>query len=181
MNGSFDCFAAISQEVGLSQPTVKSHYQLLEDMFLGFRLPAYTRSPRKNLLSTPRFFFVDVGLRHAACGITPTRDIVRATPGPFLEQWVVAELWKRFQYSDRERLHYFCTKDGSEIDVIIEGDDTITPIEVKWTARPSKKDARHVRRFIEDTPNATEGYVVCRCSRPQRIAENVIAIPWQHL
>ena len=46
-------YANISRESGISQPTVKSHYQLLEDMFVGIRVPAYSRSPRKNLLSSP--------------------------------------------------------------------------------------------------------------------------------
>ncbi|MCX6922059.1 MAG: AAA family ATPase, partial [Verrucomicrobia bacterium] len=54
-------YANISQESGISQPTVKSYYQLLEDMFVGIRVPAYARSPRKNLLSTPKFLFFDLG------------------------------------------------------------------------------------------------------------------------
>ena len=174
-------YAAISQQVGLSQPTVKSYYQLLEDMFMGFRLPAFKRSPRKNILSTPRFFFSDVGICQAARGITPGRDIVLSNPGKYFEQWVIAELWKRVQYIGKGQLHYFCTKDGAEIDAVLDMDDKIIPIEVKWTERPSRKDARHLLRFIEETQNANHGYIVCRCPRPQKIADNVTAIPWQNL
>ncbi|MBT7082004.1 MAG: ATP-binding protein [Chloroflexi bacterium] len=180
-SGSMINYAAISQQVGLSQPTVKSYYQLLEDMFMGFRLPAFKRSPRKNLLSTPRFFFSDVGICQAAQGITPGRDVVLSNPGKYFEQWVIAELWKRLQYIGKGKLHYFCTKDGAEIDAVLETTDRIIPIEVKWTERPSRKDARHLLRFIEETPNATDGYIVCRCPRPQKIADNITAIPWQNL
>ena len=88
-------FAAISQESGVSQPTVKSHYQLLEDMFVGFRVEAFSRSPRKTLLSTPKFLFFDLGVRHAAAGLTASPDVVKTNPGPFFEQWVGLELWKR--------------------------------------------------------------------------------------
>ena len=174
-------FAAVSQQVGLSQPTVKSYYQLLEDMFIGFRLPAFTRNRRKNILSTPRFFFIDVGLCQAARGITPGRDVVLNDPGRFFEQWVVAELWKRLQYTGEGQLHYFCTKDGAEIDAVVESGDRIVPIEIKWTDRPSHKDARHLLRFMAETPNANQGYVVCRCPHPQKIADGVTALPWQHL
>ncbi len=174
-------YAALSQQVGLSLPTIKSYYQLLEDMFIGFRLPAFTRSPRKNLLSTPRFLFVDVGLSLGARGITPGRDIVRSDPGRLFEQWVIAELWKRVQYMGKGQLHYFCTKDGAEIDAVLELDDRIVPIEVKWTDRPSRKDARHLVRFMAESPNAAEGYVVCRCPRPQKIADGVTALPWHCL
>ena len=41
---------------GISVPTMKGHYQLLEDMFVGIRVPAYSGSPRKNLLSTDRIY-----------------------------------------------------------------------------------------------------------------------------
>lgn len=174
-------FAAISQQIGLSQPTVKSHYQLLEDMFIGFSLPAFKKSPRKNLLSTPRFFFTDTGICQAACGVTPGRNIVLSNPGKYFEQWVIAELWKRVQYTDEGKLHYFCTKDGAEIDAILETNNKIIPIEIKWTTRPSRKDARHLIRFIEETKNATHGYIVCRCPRPQKITDNITALPWYHL
>ena len=94
-SGSVVNFASISQEAGISQPTVKSYYQLLEDMFVGFSVPAFSKSPRKNLLSTARFFFFDLGVRHAAAGLRPSRNVARANPGPYFEQWVGAELWKR--------------------------------------------------------------------------------------
>ena len=174
-------FTAISQQVGLSQPTVKSYYQLLEDMFIGFRLPAFKKSPRKNLLSTPRFFFTDVGICQAARGITPGRDIILSNPGRYFEQWVIAELWKRVQYAGNSQLHYFCTKDGAEIDAILESENKIIPIEVKWTNHPSRKDARHLIRFIEETKDATHGYIICRCHRPQKITDNITALPWYHL
>lgn len=174
-------YAAISQQIGIALPTVKSHYRLLDDMFLGFTLPAFARSPRKNLLSTPRFFFVDAGLCHAARGLNPSRDIVQVDPGRFFEQWVIAELWKRSRYLHDAELSYLCTKDGAEIDVIVEQAERLTPVEVKWTARPSRKDARHLMRFVQEQPKASQGYIVCRCPRPQRITECVTAIPWQCL
>lgn len=70
----------------------------LKDMFVGFRVPVFTKSPRKKLLSTPKFLFFDLGVRHAAAGLTPSGDLVNASPGPLLEQWVGIELWKRLQY-----------------------------------------------------------------------------------
>ena len=60
-SGQMVNFAAISQESGVSQPTVKSYYQLLEDMFVGLRIEAFSRSSRKVLLSTPKFFFSILG------------------------------------------------------------------------------------------------------------------------
>lgn len=181
-SGQIINYAAISSEAALSQPTVKAHYQLLEDMFLGFTIPAWTRSPRKQLLSTPRFFLFDLGLRHAAAGITANAHTVLANPGPIFEQWVGLELWKRLQYLGKGQLYYMRTKDGAEIDFILEHQGQIIPIEVKWTENPTAADARHLRTFItEQKGKAKHGYVVCRCDRPMQLTENITAIPWHHL
>lgn len=172
-------FAKISRETGLSQPTVKSHYQLLEDMFVGFRVPAFTRSPRKNLLGHARFLFFDLGVRHAAGGLRPCAETVLAQAGSCLEQWVGMELYRRIGTAGRGALSYFRTRDGMEIDYILEWEGEWIPIEVKWTEHPGPKDARHIKTFLAEHPDRAErGFIVCRCPRPAQVAENVTAIPW---
>ncbi|MFH0803140.1 MAG: DUF4143 domain-containing protein [bacterium] len=175
-------FANVSQETGISQPTIKSYYQLLEDMFIGFRVPAYSKSPRKNVLSTPRFLFFDLGVRHAAAGLLPSHEIVKANPGPFFEQWVGMELWKRLQYLGKGKLYYQRTTTGAEVDYIIEDGNTLIPIEVKWSEHPSLKDARHLLTFMKENPKkAGRGYIICRCPHPLELHEQVLALPWFHL
>jgi len=175
-------YAALSQETGISQPTVKSYYQLLEDMFVGFRVPVFTKSPRKKLLSTPKFLLFDLGVRHAAAGLTPSEDVVNANPGPLLEQWVGIELWKRLQYLGDAALSYQRTRDGAEVDFIVERGGTLTPIEVKWTENPTASDARHLLTFLREHPRqARQGYVICRCARPLQLHEKITALPWHCL
>ena len=178
-SGQIVNYAAISQEAGISQHTVKSHYQLLEDMFVGFRVPAYTRSPRKNLLSTPKFLLFDLGVRNAAAGLRPSEELVKVDPGTMFEQWVGIELWIRLQYLGDGTLYYLRTRDGAEVDYIIERGETLTAVEVKWTQRPTASDARHVLTFLNEHPRQPgQGYVVCRCDRPLQLHERVTAIPW---
>jgi predicted AAA+ superfamily ATPase len=180
-SGQMINFAAVSREVGLSQPTVKSYYQLLEDMFIGFQVPAFSKSPRKNLLSTPRFFFFDLGIRHAASGVTPEVNLVRADPGKYFEQWVGLEIWKRLQYMGEGQLHYFRTKDGAEVDFIVEVKGDLIPLEVKWTRTPASRDVTHLAYFLRENPKAKKGYVICRCPRPAQLTESITALPWQDL
>ncbi|MBM3861521.1 MAG: ATP-binding protein [Verrucomicrobia bacterium] len=178
-SGQIVNFAAISQESGVSQPTVKSYYQLLEDMFVGFRVAAFSRSSRKALLSTPKFLFFDLGVRHAAAGLTATPDVVKVKPGGFFEQWVGIELWKRLQYLGEGKLYHLRTKDGAEVDFIIERGGTLTPIEVKWSDKPTVQDARHLLGFLAEHPKqAAHGFIVCRCPRPMRLHDKVTALPW---
>ena len=178
-SGQIVNFAGISQESGVSQPTVKNYYQLLEDMFVGFRVEAFSRSPRKALLSTPKFLFFDLGVRHAAAGLRASPDVVLVNPGVFFEQWVGIELWKRLQYLGEGRLFHLRTKDGAEVDFIVERAGTLTPIEVKWSERPTVRDARHLVTFLAEHPQkAKQGYVICRCSTPLRLHEQITALPW---
>jgi predicted AAA+ superfamily ATPase len=172
-------YASISQETGVSLPTVKSYYQLLEDMFVGFTIPAWTKSRRKNLLSTARFLFFDTGVRNAAAGLSPSPDLVLANPGPLFEQWVGLELWKRLQYLKTGRLHYQRSKDGLEIDYIIEHEGRLTPVEVKWTEHPSSADGRHLVKFLDENEQAApRGYIICRAPRPMALSDRVTALPW---
>ncbi|MBE3071637.1 MAG: DUF4143 domain-containing protein [Acidobacteria bacterium] len=160
-------------------PTVKGYYQLLEDMSLGFRVTAFSGSRRKTLLSTARFFLFDVGVRHAAAGLPVQAATVVANPGPVFEQWVGIELWKRLRYLGTGSLHYRRTKGGAEVDFIVDRGGQLTPIEVKWTDNPSPSDARHLVAFLrEHAPAAGHGFLICRCQEPQRLHEQVTALPW---
>lgn len=170
---------AVSKESGLSGPTIRSHYQLLEGMFLGFMVPAFSRSTRKSILSSPKFFFFDLGVRNAALGLELTPDAVRVNPGPLFEHWVGVELYKRLQYLKKGTLSYFRTHGGMEIDFIIESGERFYPIEVKWTERPTLQDARHLMAFMKMHPERTpHGYVVCRCPYPLSLTERITAIPY---
>jgi predicted AAA+ superfamily ATPase len=181
-SGQMINYAGISRAAGVSLPTVKSYYQLLEDMFIGFRVTAFSGSPRKSLLSTERFCFFDVGVRNAAAELPLVTAAVRANPGPLFEQWVGIEIWKRLQYLGSGKLHYLRTKAGAEVDFIIARGGRLIPIEVKWTERPTLGDARHLVTFLaEHSKRTRRGYVICRCSVPLALTDRVTALPWSCL
>ncbi len=172
-------YAKIAREAGVSLPTIKNYYQLLEDMFLAFRVSGFSGSPRKSLLSTERCYFFDLGVRHAAAELPVEPAAVRANPGPVFEQWVGIELWKRLQYLGAGTLRYLRTKAGAEVDFIIARGRRLVPIEVKWTENPSVQDARHLLTFLAEHPGqAAHGYLICRCRHPLRLHDKVTALPW---
>ncbi|MCX7723120.1 MAG: DUF4143 domain-containing protein, partial [Verrucomicrobiae bacterium] len=130
-------------------------------------------------LSTARFYFFDVGVRHAAAELPLEPATVLANPGPVLEQWVGIELWKRLKYLGSGKLYYLRTKAGAEVDFIIERQGTLIPIEVKWTDNPSRSDIRHLLTFLREHPKRAErGFLICRCNAPLQLDDKVTALPW---
>ena len=181
-SGGIVNLSAISRESGVKAAQVKNYYQLLEDMFVGFTVSAFSGSLRKSALSSPRFFFFDNGVRNASAGLPLTIDTVNADPGRLFEHWVGCQLWRILSYEGNGILSYYRTTDGAEIDFIVENSEEIIPIEVKWTESPSIRDARHLRTFIrEHSPRCKRGIIISRCPHKLALDENIIALPWWEL
>lgn len=175
--------AKLSQESGVPASTLKNHYQVLVDTFLGHWMPAYGHPSRKRVLTTPRFYWFDLGVRNAAAQLPPTRELLQSQGGQLFEHWVAQELLARADQLGRgHRVSFWRTVDGVEVDFVFEGPRADLPIEVKWTERPRPEDARHVELFLDRFGNrAKRGLVVCRCERPQQLTDRVTAIPWSQL
>lgn len=175
--------ARLSQESGVPASTIKSYYQVLVDTFVGHWMTIYRGRTRKRLLTTPRFYLFDIGVRNAAAELAMPRRIPDELGGGLLEQLVAQELIARAVYSGRgHRVSFWRTSYGVEVDFVWEAPREDVPIEVKWTARPRPVDARHLETFLDEFPRrARRGLLVCRCPEPQQLTKRVRAIPWDWL
>jgi uncharacterized protein len=182
-SGSVINLTNISRESGVPVATLRTYYQVLEDTFVGYRIPAYGSVGRKRILTTPRFLFFDNGVRNAAARYRFSADLLKTQVGRLFENWVGQELMHRCLYSGRAyRLSFWRTVHGAEVDYVLETPDETIPIEVKATDAPSQADASHLKLFLETYPKkARRGFLVCRCRAPRRLADNIEAIPWRHL
>jgi predicted AAA+ superfamily ATPase len=179
-SGSQVNLAALSQESGVPASSLKNYYQVLEETFTGFWMRAYGRPGRKRLLTTPRFYFFDTGVRNAAADLPPTDALFETEGSRLLEHWVGLELTYRAAYQGLGySVTFWRTTSGAEVDFVWESPSEDVPIEVKWTTRPRAEDARHLERFLSAYPRRAHcGLVVCRCERPEQLTDRVTAIPW---
>jgi len=173
--------AKMSQEVGVSRPTIEAYFGILEDCLIVERVEPITRSrTRKKLTRAPKYLFFDLGVRRVCAreGLKLPREAL----GHLFEQWVGVELIRllRMQGS-RSRLRFWRDPDGPEVDWVVESVDALVPLEVKLNDAPSLKDIRHLETFLEEHKNATQGFVVCSAPRPMKLTARVTAIPWQDL
>ncbi len=174
---------ALSQESGVPVATIRNYYQVLVDTFVGYWIMPYGHSGQKEILSTPRFLFFDLGVRNAAADVPLSRELLKTQAGPLFEHWVLLELVARAIYLGRGyQVQFWRTRHGAEVDAVVTTPKGDIPIEVKWTEKPRAADARHLERFLDTyAVRAKRGFLVCRVPRAMRLTDRVVAIPWQEL
>ncbi|CCB90174.1 ATP-binding protein [Simkania negevensis] len=180
-SGNIVNFDKISQDIGVARTTISAYYQILEDCLIAERVEPYFESrSRKKLTKSPKYLFFDLGLRRLAAveqQILPQKYL-----GSLFEQFVGLELirWSRFQ-SHKTSVHFWRDSSGPEVDWVLNRNQSLLPIEVKWTDTPGVRDAKHLELFLKEYPAATQAYVVCQVAHPQQLSEKIEAISWRNL
>ncbi len=174
-------YSSISQDIGISAVTVQSYYQILEDCLVAERVMPLTRSKtRKSLTHAPKYLLFDLGVRRLAAreGVSLSRERL----GHLFEQWVGLQLIRYCRlYYPRATVKYWRDHNGPEVDWVIDLQDCLIPIEVKWTDRPATKDARHLQTFCLEYPEARQGFVICRSPSARKLAPDITVLNWQEL
>lgn len=171
----------LSQEVGVAHTTIASYFQILEDCLIAERIEPLTRSKtRKKLTKSQKYLFFDLGVRRLAAREGPR--LSRETMGALFEQFVGLELLRASRLSDRKvRVRFWRDPGGPEVDWIVEKENGYLPIEVKWTSSPGSKEARHLQIFLSEYRQAETGYLVCQAPRRMKLADRIVALPWQEI
>ncbi len=180
-SGNIVNFDKISQDIGVARTTISAYYQVLEDCLIAERIEPYAESrSRKKLTKSPKYLLFDLGLRRLAA--EEQSSLPQTYLGGLFEQFIGLELirWARLQ-NPKTAVHFWRDSSGPEIDWLLHRNQSLLPIEVKWTDNPGLRDAKHLELFLREYPSAKKGYVVCQVPRPQVLAENVEAISWRDL
>ncbi len=137
---------AMADDADIDQLTAKAWLNILEALGIVFLLHPYSNNVLKRTIKTPKLYFYDTGL---VCYLTrwssPEVAESGAMSGALLENFAVSELMKGYQNAGLEPfLHYYRDRDAKEIDVLLECDGRLCPLEIKKTAAP---DRRLIRTF----------------------------------
>lgn len=170
----------IARDVGCDQKTVKSYFQILEDTWLGFHLPAFHRSLRKGQKLHPKFYFFDPGVKRALERTLDAALIPQTSAfGEAFEHGVILEFHRLNDYLQKDyRLSYFQSYHGSEIDLILEKPGTpLVLIEIKSTEKVDETEVSRMERVAKEL-SPGKLYYLSRDSYPQQIG-TVRCLPWQ--
>ncbi len=134
-------YKALADDADIDMVTAKAWVNILETLGIIFLLHPYSNNVLKRTIKTPKVYFNDTGL---VCYLTkwssPEVAESGAMSGALLENFAVSEIMKSYQNSGLEPyLYFYRDRDAKEIDVVIEGDGKLCPLEIKKTATPDKR------------------------------------------
>ena len=173
-NGQMLNFSNIASDVGMPAVTVREYYTLLEDTFIGFMLPAYTKTKKRKAISTAKFYYFDIGVRNTLAGV---KNIGKNTEvyGQLFEHFIVLELRAYLSYQRiRKDLSYWQSKGGQEVDIIV-GDELA--IEVKSSKKIMEKHLKSIKVFSEE--EICERYIVVSHDKVNRRVGNIDIMYWK--
>jgi predicted AAA+ superfamily ATPase len=184
-------YANIAGDVGVSEPTVKKWISVLERTGIIYLLQPYSAGALSRAIKSPKIYFRDTGL---ACYLTRwlTADALKnsAVAGNMFETYVVSEIIKSFSNEGtdyRFSIFYYRGKDKSrksenEIDLIIEENGILYPVEIKMTGNP-KASMGSANTVLDKIPEKKRGLgvILCLIDKKTYLRENLIALPLKYI
>lgn len=173
--------SSIANEVGVSVPTADRWLSILISSNIVYLLQPYYNNITKRAIKTPKLYFLDTGLAAYLTKWT-NPDVLEAgaMAGAFFETFVVGEILKSYYNAGvlDPALYYYKDKDQKEVDIIIEQNGILYPVEIKKTANPGKEHIENfsVLKTIKNVKVGTGG-VVCFYDKYIRIDESNVTIP----
>lgn len=168
------CAALVSEQVNyktladaseITQPTAKEWLRLLGGLGIIYLLQPYANNALKRLAKTPKLYFCDTGLAaYLSMWLTPETLMNGAASGHFFENYVVAEMLKNYTYSQTKvNMTYYRDSNAKEIDIFVERNDLIHPLEIKKSANPNRREIKKYDVLDKAAIKRGAGGIICMC------------------
>ena len=181
MNGEPINFSDIGREASVNFKTAQEYFSILVDTMLVHKIEPWTRSVRKQIQQSPKYYFFDCGVLNSLKGELQAE--LRPSSfrfGKLFETMVVQELWRINDYKELGfRFHYWRTNTGLEVDLVLTRGSRQRPlaIEIKSSESPKTKDIHALKSFLSDNP-ASDSMVLSNSPRAYDI-DGIPVYPWQ--
>lgn len=182
--GQILSLADLARDAAVSAPTVRSWLSILEASYQVLLLPPHHRNLGKRLVKSPKLYFLDTGLAAFLCGLhDPDAVLHGPMAGPLFETMVVAEWTKAFLHrGEPPPLYFWRSSDGLEVDLLIERDGRLHPIEAKLTSTVRPAHADSLRRWLSRAGgSAPIGILVADGPPRAPVAPGVETVAWSNM
>ncbi len=171
--------ADLAKDTAVDPHTAKKWLSILETSGIIFLLEPWFTNLTKRFVKTPKLYFLDTGLcSYLTKWSDPATLEAGAMAGSILETWILSELLKGYWHNGRQAPFYFYRdKDKKEIDLLIDQDGMLYPLEIKKSANPSKDDIRHFSVLEKLGKPIGPGGLICLTTKSRPLSAGVITIP----
>ncbi|MCK5528527.1 MAG: ATP-binding protein [Kiritimatiellae bacterium] len=178
-------FSQLGRDIGITPQTAKRWLTVLKATFQWYEIPAYHGNSIKKISSKPKGYFADSGL---AChlGMISSATVLGGHPftGAMFETAIVAEIRKLIlPLSRKAEIYHWRLHSGSEVDILLERDNILYPIEIKLKSRPSRKDTSGISALRDNysNRNIAPGLVISPTETFEQLTDTDYALPWNTL
>lgn len=167
----------MARDVGVSAPTVKSWVSVLETSGLIYLLQPYSGNMTQRMIKTPKLYFMDTGLCCHLCGIHSAAAAMQGPMrGELFETYVISEILKsHWHHGLNPAVYFYRDTNQREIDLLIESQGKLWPVEVKLSSTPR---VHMVRNFgVIDEALRGKGALVCTAEKLLPLGKDCVTIP----
>lgn len=180
-SGGSPNFTKISQETGISIITIKEYFQILIDTLIIHQLAPFTKSIRRRVAKTSKYFMFDSGVKNATANFPLTLELVNTNRGSLFEHFVILEMFRRQRLKDNFKMYYWRTTTSDiEVDLVIETNNKIIPIEIKAGKNIRSSNLSGLNAFMDEF-NVKKGFVISQDAKPYKLDDRITVIPWNYL
>ena len=175
-NGEIVNYSNIAADCGVSAPTVREYFQILEDTLIGRFLPSYQKKPKRRVILSPKFYYFDVGIANYL--LKRGRVTIGSESfGHAFEHFIYHEIYSHTHYSDLNySLSYWRTASQIEVDFIL-GDHEVA-VEVKSTDMANPRHLHGLKSFAEEY-NVKKLILVSNDPSPRKV-DKIMIMPWKY-
>ena len=172
-------YQAIADDAEVDKATAKKWLEILETLGIIFLLHPFSNNVLKRTIKSPKLYFYDTGF---VCYLTrwssPEVAESGAMSGALLENFAVSEIMKSYQnVGETPYMHYYRDRDAREIDVILEGDGKLCPLEIKKTTTPDKRITRAFKLIDKSPLELGTSAVLCMTDKLSAFDSKNLIVP----
>lgn len=168
-------YVNVAREAGISHRVVRTYFDILEDTYLGFRIPPWKKSRKRRMILTEKFYLFDVGVANYLARRQPR--IGSAEFGKAFEHYILMELRAYQAYRNPELpITFWRTSSGQEVDFILGEKDLA--LEIKGSRRVHEGDLNSLKTLKEEGP-VKHTVVVCLEKEPRIVEKAIEILPWR--
>lgn len=173
----------LSLESGVSVPTIKEFFNILEDTLVVEKVEPYLKNARKRILASPRYYFFDLGVRNAMARAPLTEDLLNVDKGKLFEHAVILEIIRRIRSLNLGyKAYYWRTAAGAEVDCVIDTGTEVIPVEIKSGGNVRLSELKGLQSFIEAYRKLVKrAFVVTTGRLPEKLNDMITVLPWRYL